>query len=117
MIEEALSFYATVSKKLYPFIIVIAILIAMVSLQEATKTNISTDISSFFYPDTPGMTEARIVESDFMGVDTVEVLIEADRVLARDVLEEDVLAMTAEVTSSLPLTAASSFPCFSSRSR
>lgn len=103
MIEEALSFYANVSKKLYPFIIVIAILIAMVSLQEATKTNISTDFSSFFYPDTPGMTEARIVESDFMGVDTVAILIEADRVLARDVLEEDVLAMTAEIVDAVSI--------------
>ncbi len=97
MIEEALSFYANVSKKLYPIIIVLAIVIAMVSLQEAAKTDISTDVHDFFYPDTPGMTEARIVESDFMGVATVDILIEADRVLARDVLEDDVLDMTAEI--------------------
>ena len=32
-----------------------------------------------------------------MGVDSVDILIEADRVLARDVLEEDVLDMTAEI--------------------
>lgn len=101
MIEEALSFYANVSKKLYPFIIVLALVIAMVSLQEAAKTEISTDIFGFFYPDTPGMTEARIVESDFMGVDTVAILIEADRILARDVLEEDVLDMTAEIVDTV----------------
>ena len=103
MIEEALSFYANVSKKLYPFIIVLAIVIAMVSLQQATKTEISTDVSSFYYPDTPGMTEFRIVESDFMGVDTVAILIEADRVLARDVLEEDVLEMTAEIVDAVSI--------------
>jgi len=101
MIEGALSSYANVSKKLYPFIIVLAIVIAMVSLQEAAKTDISTDFQGFFYPDTPGMTEARTVESDFMGVDTVKILIEADRVLARDVLEEDVLAMTAEIVDTV----------------
>ncbi len=39
----------------------------MVSLQEAAKTEISTDMHGFFSPDTPGMTEVRIVESDFMG--------------------------------------------------
>lgn len=103
MIEEVLSFYANVSKKLYPFIIVLALVIAMVSLQEATKTEISTDFYGFFYPDTPGMTEARIVESDFMGVDMVEILIEADRVLARDVLEEDVLEMTAEIVDAVSI--------------
>lgn len=101
MIEEALSFYANVSKKLYPFIIVLALVIAMVSLQEAAKTEISTDFYDFFYPDTPGMAEARIVESDFTGVDTVAILIEADRVLARDVLEEDVLEMTAEIVDTV----------------
>jgi predicted RND superfamily exporter protein len=101
MIEEALSFYANVSKKLYPFIIVLVLVIAMVSLQEAAKTEISTDFYDFFYPDTPGMAEARIVESDFTGVDTVAILIEADRVLARDVLEEDVLEMTAEIVDTV----------------
>lgn len=44
------------------------------------------------------MTERKqglIVESDFMGVDTVKIRIEADRVIACDVLEEDVLEITA----------------------
>ncbi len=44
------------------------------------------------------MTERKqglIVESDFMGVDTVKIRIEADRVIACDVLEEDVLKITA----------------------
>ncbi|HID19904.1 MAG TPA: RND family transporter [Methanophagales archaeon] len=103
MIEEILSFYANVSKKLYPFIIVLALVIAMVSLQQATKTEISTDFHGFFYPDTPGMIEARIVESDFMGVDTVDIFIEVDRVLARDVLEEDVLTMTAEIVDAVSI--------------
>ena len=101
MIEGALSSYANVSKKLYPLIIVLAIVIGMVSLQEAAKTEISTDMHGFFYPDTPGMTEVRIVESDFMGVDTIKILIEADRVIARDVLEDDVLNMTAEIVDTV----------------
>ncbi len=103
MIEEVLSFYANVSKKLYPIIIVLAIVIAVVALQQATKTEISTDFRGFFYPHTPGVTEARIVESSFMGTDSVEILIEADRVLARDVLEEDVLAMTAEIVDTVSI--------------
>lgn len=103
MIEEALSFYANVSKKLYPFIIVLAIVIAVVALQQVTETKISTDYRGFFYPHTPGVTEARIVESGFMGTDSVEILIEADRVLARDVLEEDVLAMTAEIVDAVSI--------------
>jgi len=57
MIEEALSHYANVSKKLYPFIIILAIVIAVVALQQATKTEISTDYHGFYYPDTPGMAE------------------------------------------------------------
>ncbi|KAF5414020.1 MAG: hypothetical protein C5S38_05260 [Candidatus Methanophagaceae archaeon] len=103
MIEEALSYYANVSKKLYPIIIVLAIVIAVLALQQATKTEISTDYHGFYYPDTPGMTEARIVESEFMGVDTIDILIEADRVLARDVLEEDVLDMTAEIVDTVSI--------------
>jgi len=103
MIEEVLSFYANVSKKLYPFIIVLAIVIAVVALQQATETKISTDYHGFYYPDTPGMTEVRILESEFMGVDTIDVLIEADRVLARDVLEEDVLDMTAEIVDTVSI--------------
>jgi len=58
MIEEVLSHYANVSKKLYPFIIVLAIVIVVVALQQATKTDISTDYRGFYYPDTPGVTEA-----------------------------------------------------------
>ncbi len=54
MIKEALSHYANVSKKLYPFIIVLAIVIAVVALQQATETEISTDYHGFYYPDTPG---------------------------------------------------------------
>ena len=103
MIEEVLSFYANVSKKLYPFIIVLAIVIAVVALQQATETKISTDYHGFYYPDTPGMTEVRILESEFMGVDTIDILIEADRVLARDVLEEEVLDMTAEIVDTVSI--------------
>ncbi|NQE54585.1 hypothetical protein C5S29_13430 [ANME-1 cluster archaeon GoMg3.2] len=103
MIEEVLSFYANVSKKLYPIIIVLAIVIAVVALQQATETKISTVYHGFYYPDTRGMTEVRILESEFMGVDTVDVLIEADRVLARDVLEEDVLDMTAEIVDTVSI--------------
>ena len=103
MIEEALNYYANISKKLYPFIIVLAVVIAMVSLQQATETEISTDFRGFFYPHTPGVTEARIVESSFLGTDSVDILIEADGVLARDVLEEDVLAMTAEIVDAVSI--------------
>jgi len=101
MIEDLLGYYANLSKKFYLLIIVLALVLAMVSLHEATKTEIGTDVHGFFYPDSPGMTETRIVENDFMGVDTVEILIEADRVLARDVLEEDVLDMTAELVNTV----------------
>lgn len=97
MIEEALSFYSDISKKLYPLIIVLSLVIAMISFQQAQKTEISTDVLGFFYSDTPGMTETRIVDSDFMGVSDVKILIEADRILARDVLEDDVLDMTGEI--------------------
>ncbi len=101
MIEEILNFYANVSKKFYPVIIVLALVIAVVSFQQAEKTEISTDVLGFFYQDTPGMAETRILESDFMGVDTVEILIEADRVTANDVLEKDVLDMTAEIVDAV----------------
>lgn len=101
MIERALSFYADISKKIYPVIIVLSLVIAVVSLHEATKTEISTDLVNFFYPDTPGMVEARKVESDFMGVDSVSILIEADRILAKDVLEEDILEMTADIVETM----------------
>ncbi len=97
MIEEALSLYADFSKKLYPVIIVLSLVLAVASLNEASKTEISTDVLGFFYQDTPGMKEARIIDSDFTGVDSATILIEADRILIRDVLGDDVLEMTAEI--------------------
>lgn len=101
MIEEFFSLYADISKKLYPVIIILSIVLAIVSLQEAAKTEISTDIINFFYPNTPGWTETRKIESDFMGTDSVSILIEADRVLAKDVLEDHVLDMTADIVETM----------------
>lgn len=101
MIEEVFSVYADISKKIYPIIIIISIVLAIISLQEAAKTEISTDIINFFYPDTPGWIEARKVESDFPGVGSVSILIEADRILAKDVLEDDVLEMTADIVETM----------------
>ena len=101
MIEEIFSLYADISKKIYPVIIILSIVVAMVSLQEAAKTEISTDIINFFYPDTPGWVEARKIESDFMGTDSVSILVGADRVLAKDVLEDDVLDMTANIVETM----------------
>ena len=97
MIEGVLNFYANVSKRFYPLIIVLALAVALVSFHQAEKTEISTDVLGFFYQDTPGMAETRVLESDFTGTDTVEILIEADRVITKDVLENDVLDMTAEI--------------------
>lgn len=101
MIEEAFSLYANISKRIYPIIIILAIVLAIISLQEATKTKINTDIINFFYPDTPGWNDVREIESDFMGVDSVSILIEADRVLAKDVLEDDILDMTADIVETM----------------
>lgn len=101
MIEEAFSLYADISKKVYPAIIILSIIIAIVAMQEATKTEISTDIINFFYPDTPGWLDARKIESDFMGTDSVSILIEADRFLSRDVLSEDMLGMTADIVDTM----------------
>jgi len=103
MIEDVLNFYANVSKKFYPFIIILALILAVVSFQQASKTEISTDLLGFFYQDTEGMSETRMLRSDFMGTDTVKILIEADRIVTKDVLEDDVLDMTLELVDTVSI--------------
>ncbi len=101
MITEILDFHANLTKRIYPILIVLSIIIAGISLQQATKTKISTDFMGYYYPDEPGYQETHVVLSDFMGPVTVQILVEVDGVNQKDVYTEDVLDMTSKLVDTV----------------
>jgi len=97
VIKGVINFHVNLSKKLYPLIIVLAFVVTGIALNEAKETKVLTDYHSVYFPDTPGMRETRIFESEFIGTRWVDILIEVDRAYINDVLDEEVLKMTEDL--------------------
>ncbi len=101
MILRALDRWADISKKYFVQIVVAALILASISFMGAIETEIDTDYFGFFYPDTKYMEEIRYIMSEFPGTATMMILIEADRINAETVLEEDMLTMTRDLVEAV----------------
>ena len=101
MIQRILNRWAEISKRYYLLIIVIALVIASMSFISAKETEIDTSAFGYFYPGTKYLEEVRFIQSEFPGTRTVLILIEADRINARTVIEEDMLIMTEDLVDAV----------------
>ncbi|MHC1574173.1 MAG: efflux RND transporter permease subunit [Candidatus Syntropharchaeales archaeon] len=101
MIQSALDHWADISKRYYAVIIIAALITAAISYVGASEAEIDTDYYGFFYPETRYMEEIRYIQSEFPGTATILILIEADRINARTVLEEDMLTMTRDLVEAV----------------